>query len=142
MKRLVLSANIGSSCRVLMASWVLVFFLPLAALAAPITVPTSLNPGDQYRLLFLTIGKTNATSTNINTYNTFVTNDALAQPELVALGTTWKAVGSTAAVAARDNTGTLPAFAGGSLGVPIFLLNDTLLANSNDHLWSANVSAP
>jgi len=115
------------------------FFFPLVALAVPITVPTSLNPGDQYRLAFLTTGTIDAESSSISTYNTFVTNEANVQAELAALGTTWKAIGSTASIDARDNTGTLPSFAGGSLGVPIFLLNDTKLVDSNDDLWDGTI---
>ena len=60
--------------------------------------------------------------------------------ELAALGTTWFAIGSTATVDARDNTGTLPSTEpGGSLGGPIFLLNDTKLVDSNDDLWDASI---
>jgi hypothetical protein len=58
-------------------------------------------------------------------------------PELAALNTTWKAIASTAAVDARDNSDTRPSsVSGGSLGVRIFLLNDTLLTNNNDALWN------
>ena len=46
--------------------------------ATPIdTVPTTLSPGDQYRLVFVTSTTTTATSTDINTYNTFVNNLAI-----------------------------------------------------------------
>ena len=111
------------------------FFLGAVSLAAPITVPTSLNPGDPYRLAFVSSTKRDATSPDIADYNTFVTNAANGVTELAALGTTWKAIASTPTADARDNTGTLPTFAGGSLGVPIFSLNDTKLVDSNDDLW-------
>ena len=43
--------------------------------ATPIdTVPTTLSPGDQYRLAFVTSTTTAATSSNIADYNTFVNN--------------------------------------------------------------------
>ncbi len=106
------------------------------ALSAPITVPTDLSVGDTYRLAFVTSANRNATSTDIADYNTFVTNVANAVPELAALGTTWTAIASTATVAARDNTSTLPSFAGGSIGSPIYRLDDERIADSNDQLWN------
>ena len=111
----------------------------VAAFAVPITQPTSLNPGDQYRLAFVTSTIRDATSSNIDDYNAFVTATANAVPELAALLTTWKAIASTSSVDARVNTDTVPTFAGGSLGVPIFLLNDTKLVDSNDDLWDGSV---
>ncbi len=108
--------------------------------ATPITVPTSLNPGDEYRLAFVTSEKRNGASSNIASYNTFVTGAANTQPALTSLGTTWKAIGSTATVDARDNTGTNPVVDG--VGVPIFLLNDTLLANDNLDLWDGSILVP
>ena len=110
------------------------------AAAAPITVPTSLNPGDEYRLAFVTWEERNGASSNIASYNTFVTGVANTQPALASLGTTWKAIGSTATVDARDNTGTNPVVDG--VGVPIFLLNDTLLANDNLDLWDGSILVP
>lgn len=111
--------------------------VPLAASAAPITVPTGLNPGEQYRLAFVTSTTRDATSTNIADYNAFVTNAANAVPELVALGTTWTAIGSTLAVSARDNTATNPGVNGP--GVPIYLLNDTILADDYADLWDSSI---
>jgi hypothetical protein len=135
-----------SCCRltatVLLSLFLVLFFLPHVALSAPITVPTSLSPGDQYRLAFVTSTTRDALSSNIADYNTFVSNAANAVPELLALLTTWKAIASTSSVAARVNTGTVPSFAGGSLGVPIFLLNDTKLVDSNDDLWDGNLDVP
>jgi hypothetical protein len=113
-----------------------------SALSAPITLPTGLNPGDQYRLAFVTSTTRDATSTNIADYNSFVTAAANTQAELAALGTTWTAIASTATVDARDNTNTLPTSGGGSLGVPIFLLNDTKLADTNDDLWDNSIDTP
>ena len=55
--------------------------------AAIITQPTSLNPGDTYRLAFVTSTVRDATSTNIADYNTFVTLAANAVPALASLGT-------------------------------------------------------
>ena len=108
-----------------------------SAAAIPITVPTSLSPGDQYRLAFVTSTTRDATSSDINDYNAFVTTAANTQPALTALGTTWKAIGSTASVNARVNTNTDPI----ATGVPIFLLNDTNLAGSYPDLWDSSILA-
>ena len=110
------------------------------AAAAPITVPTGLNPGDEYRLAFVTSEQRNGASPDIASYNRFVTDVANTQPALASLGTTWKAIGSTATVDARDNTGTNPDVDGA--GVPIFLLDDTLLANDNFDLWDGSILVP
>ena len=55
--------------------------------AAPVTAPTSLNVGDQYRLVFVTSAVRDATSTNIADYIAFVSGVANGQAELAALGT-------------------------------------------------------
>ncbi len=101
-------------------------------------VPTGLNPGDQYRLAFLTSMTRDAFSLNIADYNAFVTGVANSVAELAALGTTWTAIGSTVTVDARDNTGTNPS----SVGVPIYLLNDTKLADNNADLWDGTIDTP
>ena len=116
--------------------------VPTASLALPITVPAGLNPGDEYRLAFVTsqgLGEStflNATSTDITVYNDFVTSVAARISELVALGVDWTAIASTPTVDARDNTSTNP---GSAVGVPIFLLNGQLLVNNNADLWDGNI---
>jgi hypothetical protein len=114
--------------------------VPLAASAAPITVPTGLSPGEQYRLAFLTSTTRDASSTSIADYNAFVTNVAGTVPELVALGTTWAVIGSTNPVSARDNTATNPLVDGP--GVAIYLLNDTLLVDDYADLWDSTIDNP
>jgi len=111
--------------------------MPLAASAVPITVPTDLNPGDTYRLAFVTSATEFATSSNIADYNAFVTGVANGVPQLAALGTTWTAIGSTSTVDARDNTGTNPS----STGVPIYRLDDMRIADNNADLWSGGTNA-
>ena len=110
--------------------------VPLAASAVPITVPTGFNPGDQYRLAFVTSTTRDATSSNIADYNAFVTGVANTVTELVALNTTWTAIASTGG-AASDNTSTDPNVNG--TGVRIFLLNGTKLADSNADLWDGSI---
>jgi hypothetical protein len=107
-------------------------FTATIACAAPITVPTGLNPGDQYRLAFVTSTTHDALSSNIADYNAFVTSVANSVPELVALGTTWKVIGSTSTIDARDNTGTNPF---SSVGHPIYRLDGAPVASSNADLW-------
>ncbi len=105
--------------------------LPPTVLAAPITIPTGLNPGDQYRLAFVTSTTTDATSSDINYYNNFVTAAANLQPALVALGTPWTAIASTDNESARDNTGTSPP----GFGPPVYTLGDTLVTFADSFLW-------
>ena len=101
--------------------------------AGPIvTEPTSLSPGASYRLAFLTSQKiSDATSPDIGVYNTFV--DGLGD---LVIASDWRAIGSTSSVDARDNTGTNPI----AVGVPIFMLNDVLLANDNADLWDGSIA--
>jgi PEP-CTERM motif len=113
---------------------------PLSALAALITVPTGLNPGDHYRIAFVTSTTRDATSSNIADYNAFVTNVANSVPQLAALSTTWSAIGSTTTVDARDNTLTNPNV-GADASVPIYTLNNTLIDSTNAALWSSSGSA-
>jgi hypothetical protein len=125
---------------VLAAIGVALLGLSSLATAAPITIPPGLNPGDQYRLAFVTSTTRDATSSNIAVYNDFVTASATAQAELNALGTTWTAIASTEDFDARDNTSTRPSnVSGGSLGVRIFLLDGSKLVDSYDDLWDGSI---
>jgi hypothetical protein len=115
-----------------------------AAQAALVVVPSGLNPGDQYRLVFVTDGTRNAANTNINDFNSFVTNEANKPALNLALTTagfnpgtiTWNAIASTATVAARDNTGTNPS---SGTGVPIYLIDGNRVANNNADLWDGSI---
>lgn len=110
---------------------------PLAASAGPIRVPTGLSPGDQYRLAFVTEGTLPATSSNISTYDVQLQLGADSRAALAGL--TWQVIGSTTAVSARDHTGTASA---NGPGVPIYLLNDTRLANNYADLWDGSILRP
>ena len=119
--------------------WAAILVAPMGASADTITtVPAGLNPGDQYRLAFVTALWRTATSTYINDYNRFVNSIGNGKPLLAALGTTWIAIASTEAVDARDNTNTNPAV---STGVPIFRLDGVLIANHNADLWDDALAA-
>ena len=105
--------------------------------SAQITVvPAGINPGDPYRLVYVTVGTTLANSSDISTYNTFVSNDAAGNPLLVSTGATWSVIGSTQAVAAHDNTGTNPA---SGAGVPIYDLQGNKIADNNFDLWDGTL---
>ena len=80
--------------------WMLLALLSLAlsvtpVAADPINVPTSLNPGDQDRLAFLTSDLYTAFVNDITVYNANVTTTATSRAELAALPTQWKVIGST-----------------------------------------------
>ena len=105
---------------------------------ASIYIPADLNPGDSYRLIYVTDGTRNATSSDIATYNSFVAAEATAITALNDLDTTWTAVASTTAVDARDNTGTNPNIA---TGVPIYLLNGSRIAANNADFWDESIES-
>lgn len=110
--------------------------LLIAGAAQALTVvPTDLNPGDEYRLVFVTDSRRNATSDDISVYNDFVTNDVAGsqlETDLLAAGLTpdWFAIASTFTVSARENTSTQ-----GTGGVPIYLITGERIANDYDDLW-------
>ena len=110
---LLVSSVLASSYRLLPPATgaiplVLSFGLVSAARAAAIVVPPSLNPGDTYRLIFVTNGTVNALSNDIAYYNSFVSDEVLVTPALAALGTTWKALASTSSVNVLINAGLDP----------------------------------
>ena len=126
-----------AAAAVAVVGWGAVIVAPTGASAAIITTPLGLSPGDQYRLGFLTSTTRDATSSSIADYNTFVQSLADLQPDLLALGATWTAIGSTSTVDARDNTGTNDTL---FVGVPIYLLDGiTKIADNNADLWDGSI---
>jgi len=91
--------------------------------------------GDPYRLAFVTSTKRDTTATDMATYNTFVQDAANAAGLEDA---TWKVIGSTETISAKENSGTDPADG----GAPIFLMDGTtLFALDNADVWNgANVA--
>jgi len=104
-------------------------------------IPSGLSPGNQYRLVFTTSGTRDATSTNIDDYNTFVTTQANQSSALTALGTTWTAIVSTFSTNALTNTSTDPS-PSGVTGVPIYLVSGLRVADSYDDLWDGSIQNP
>ncbi len=98
-------------------------------------------PGDQYRFVFHTSATTDATSADIATYNAWVQGlaDASTAYDISADdGAAWKAIGSTDAVDARDNTSTNTGVNG--TGCAIFLLDgSTVVANDYADLWDGSI---
>jgi len=96
--------------------------------------------GDTYRFAFFTSAKTTAESADIATYNTWVqglANATTAYDIGADDGATWKAIGSTATVDARDNTSTNPTV---ETGHAIFLLDgSTLIASDYADLWDGEI---
>ena len=100
-------------------------------------MPDCLSPGDNYRILFVTSRGINATSNSITAYNSFIqTNINLAGAPLNSL--TFRALGSTTAVNARDNTGTT----GAGAGIRTFYYRGRKVADSYtdlyDGTWDTN----
>ncbi len=97
-------------------------------------------PGDTYRFVFFTSEQTQAVEADISYYNTFVQNLANATTVYdIGLddGVTWKVIGSTSGVDARDNTSTNPNL---DDGCSIFLLDgSTLVAKDNHDLWDGEI---
>ena len=130
-------------------------FVGLVAAVAPsqaavIVVPPSLNPGDSFRLAFLTSTTQVPSSVDIDDYNLFVTEAAtggtsaidtaldiaLADVGIDPNSLDWKVIGSTVTVDARDNTGTNPTI---ETGVPIFRLDGASVADNNADLWDGSI---
>ena len=102
-------------------------------------VPTDLNPGDQYRLVFVTNSTRAANSTNIADYNQFVTNDVTGSTLATELGLAgltpdWFAIASTSSTSARDNTSTQ-----GTTDIPIYLISGERVADGYGDLWDGTI---
>lgn len=86
-------------------------------------VPPSLYSGDRFRLICSTDGRRNATSSDIDDYNTWLRGRMASRPSSSSLGdfsTHFWVLASTSAVSARSNTKTRSS---DGVGEPIFWLN-------------------
>jgi hypothetical protein len=108
----------------------------LLALPGPASAGSFIPPVGvtSYRLAFVTDDKANGFSTNIASYNSFVTADAANNPSLPS--TTWTAIASTASISASSNIS-----CGGACSnlVPIFLIDGTEVATSADAMFSGAI---
>ena len=107
--------------------------VPTAASAGIINTPTGLNPGDRFRIAFVTGTKTTTiSSTDIATYNLFV-NTAAGGATYNGSAVTFYAIGSTATVNAYDNIRST------TMNDPVYLAGGALVAPSitgANGLWS------
>ena len=96
--------------------------------------------GDQFRLMLLTSTGTVATSTSIGDYDAVVRAAVAADSGHAAVRDVsglLKVLTSTAAVSARDHTGT-DLTDGGAEGVPIYWLNGAKIADHYEDFWEAS----
>jgi hypothetical protein len=111
---------------------------PAHAGGVALTTPAGLAPGDQFRFVFVTDGTTNAESTDISTYDSFVQNQA-GGATYDGATVTWQAIGSTSAVNAIDHIT-------GPSSAPVYLVNGTEVATSTETstggLWSGSLLSP
>ena len=107
------------------------FALPLQAQAQTMVPhdwslkPSGLGTGDQFRLIFLSSSTRDASSNDIEVYNTFIQNGAATgHADIRTYSSSFKVVGCTSSVDARDNTGTT------GTGVPIYWLGGSQVADN------------
>ena len=117
-----------------------------AVLAGWSLTPTGLAVGDQFRLLFLSSTKRDATATDIATYNTFIqTRAAAGHADIQAYSAGFRALGCTSdgrgtmrggGVDARDNTETT--YISTAKGVPIYWLNGAKAADEYEDFYDGS----
>ena len=121
------------------------FSVPTEAISEGITlaatsdlIPTDL-AGDRFRLIFVTYQGHAATSTDIENYNAYVQSQANASNALAGIKThssSFRVLGSTADVDARDNTYTT--YTDDEPGVPIYWLNGNKVADDYADLYDGS----
>ena len=108
-------------------------FIPVPTI---VTVPEGLNPGDQYRLVFVSSTTTTAENSDPAYYNNLVNTLANNVPALAALGTTWTTLGNFNGVTPPQNTGTTPGT--DNPPIPTYRLDGVRFANSYTDIYDAN----
>ena len=105
--------------------------------ADSVLVPSGLSRGDTFRLLFLSSTRRVLSSSAIGDYNTFVQNRAAnGHADIRAFSSEFKAVGSTAAVNARDNTATT--YSTADKGVPIYWVKGNKIADDYEDFYDGS----
>src|SRR5262249_49057304 len=106
---------------------------------ADIMTPAGLNPGDQFRIIFVSSGTRDATSSNIGDYDTFIGSAATAaRLTYNGVDVPWVALGSPPTVSANDS-GRLPVDASAP---PIYRLDGVKVADNTSDLWDGTIDAP
>jgi len=106
--------------------------VPTAAAPVSINTPAGLNPGDRFRIAFVTRTTTTGSSSDITSYNLFV-NTAAGGATYNGSAVTFYAIGSTATVNAYDNIRST------TMNDPVYLAGGALVAPSitgANGLWS------
>ena len=107
-----------------------------------ITLPAGLNPGDPYRLIFVTSAGMDATAGTFVPYDAFAAASAAASVELNALATTWRALLSVPTSqplpGAREHTETSPTTSFPN-NIPIYNLQGQLVAVDYADLWNGSI---
>ena len=123
--------------RCVLAIIALVAISASSLMAGTLIAPVGLNPGDHYRLVFVTSAARDATSTNIADYDNFVNTIANsgASSVLAPLGINWLVIGTTNTVDALTHINL-------SASVPIYGVNGLLVANGAADFWDGFHAQP
>jgi hypothetical protein len=124
------------TARLLAAVLGLIFGVPgMTHASLALTTPAGLNPGDQFRFVFVTDGLRDATSANITDYDTFVNTQA-GGATYNDVTISWQAIGSTSTVDAINHIN-------GPTNDPVYLADGTLVATTTTTsamgLWSGTL---
>ena len=93
--------------------------------------------GDRYRLVFVTSAGTQAVADDLAVYDEFLRKLVGS----AGIGGTWKVIGSSSTVDARDHTSTNPDTDGA--GEPVFLIDGvTRIADGYKDMWDGSLHAP
>ena len=102
-------------------------------------IPSGLNAGDRFRLLFRTSTTRDATSTDIADYDAFVQTAASnGHADIRSHGAAFRVLGSTADVDARDNTTTT--YTADDKGVAVYWLNGNKVADDYEDFYDGTWS--
>ncbi len=95
-------------------------------------IPEGLEPGDSFRLIFVTSTTRDASSTDIADYNAHAQSAAASNSNLSSFSGQFRALISTSAVDARDNTATT------GTGVPVHWLGGAKVADDYSDLYDGD----
>jgi len=121
-----------SKLKTVLLSTLTVFTTASHALDAPAAmVPAGLNPGDEFYIIFVTSTSRDATSTDINDYNTHVNTaaDLSSTKGTDDASITWRVVGATAADNQCD-----PYNGDGTANTPTYNLNGDIIATDRTNI--------
>ena len=100
-------------------------------------IPSGLGAGDRFRLIFISSTTRDGTATDIADYNTFVQGLAASgHADIQSHSSTFRVVGSTADVDARDNTATT--YTADDKGVAIYWLGGNKVAGEYEDFYDGD----